>query len=59
MTERVTVDDLEFAVLWLREYDNADNGAPRCERVARWIQAEIDRRYVAHAKREIAAGREL
>ena len=46
MNERVTVDDLWFAVEWLRAYDGPD-GSPNndaARHVAAWIEREALRR---------------
>ncbi len=51
---RVSLEDLDIAVMWL-DANEGDNGeAEACRRVAAFIQAEIDRRIREASVRSIA-----
>lgn len=54
-TDRVSVDDLEFAADWLRTYEGGpgDENTERAVRVAAWLEAEFTRRKRAAVERQV------
>lgn len=61
MSARVTVDDLEWAIEWIESHEpldeHRDEDAARQARLARWLRAEIERRYLGVARRQFARER--
>lgn len=51
----VSVDDLRVAAAWLGDNEGEDGEAEACQRVAEWISAEIERRELNAAVRQIKA----
>lgn len=50
---RVTIDDIQFAVEWLTEYEGneSDVHRPSCDRMIAWLKAEIRTREIDAALR--------
>lgn len=52
--KRVSIDDLEFAITWLGEYEGGsrDVNRPACDRMIAWLRAEVTRREIDAKLRE-------